>query len=136
MVRLHRSGRMVGVDALGVAAVGFVAANLLHTADHVRQGIGRLDWEILAAGTGLSVLAVVTLVLALRRHPRASLVAAVVGIGGAAGITSSHIAPYWGVLSDPYPALHVDLLSWIVVLLEIGAALALGVAGLADLRRR
>src|SRR3954471_14815945 len=116
------------------ASGAFVAANLLHSLDHVRQGTGRLTPEVFWGGSVLSVAALVTLVLVLRRDPRGPLTAAVVGLWTAAGVAASHIAPHWSAFSDPYPDLNVDVLSWAVMLGEIGAALVLGVAGLRELR--
>jgi len=121
-------------DALTVAAAAFVAANLIHTADHFRQGTGDLTWEILAGGSTLSVLAVVVLGLALARHPRAALFAAVVGISGAVGISAAHIPPHWSALSDSYTEGGQDALSWIVYLIEISTAAVLGFGGLRALR--
>src|SRR4051794_24405845 len=77
------------------ASGAFVAANLLHSLDHVRQGTGRLTPEVFWGGSVLSVAALVTLVLALRGDPRAPLTAAVVGLWTAAGVAASHIAPHW-----------------------------------------
>jgi hypothetical protein len=113
----------------------FVAANLLHTADHLRQGVGGLSTEILAAGTALTLLAIVVLVLALRGHRHAPIFAAVVGASGMVGILASHVAPHWSALSDPYPQIDADALSWMVMLLEVGAAAWLAVNGLRALRR-
>jgi hypothetical protein len=121
---------------LRTAAWAFLAANLIHTADHFRQGLDGLTGAIIAAGTGLTVLAVVVVVLVERGHPRASAFAAVIGLSGAVGIASSHLAPHWSALSDPYSQIGADALSWVVVLLEIGAALWLGVSGLRELRSR
>ena len=121
-------------DPLVTAAAVFMAANILHTLDHFRQGVSGLSWEIVAGGSTLTLLALAVLVLAVRRHPRAPAFAAVVGIAGAIGIASSHLAPHWSALSDPYPEIHVDALSWAVMLLEIAAALALGAVGTRDLR--
>ncbi|HEY2599938.1 MAG TPA: hypothetical protein VGI67_00150 [Thermoleophilaceae bacterium] len=123
-------------NPLAVAAVAFVAANVLHTLDHVRQGLGGLTFEIVLGGTTLSVLAIVVMLMALRHHPRAPAFCAVVGISGAVGVAASHLAPHWSALSDPYPDLHVDALSWIVMLGEIGAALALAIVALRELRRQ
>jgi hypothetical protein len=117
-------------DSLTIAAAAFVAANLIHTADHFRQGTGDLTWEILAGGSTLTVLAFVVLALALARHPRAALFAAVVGVSGAIGISAAHLPPHWSALSDSYPDIGADALSWAVVLLEIAAAAALGAVGL------
>jgi hypothetical protein len=124
------------LDTLSIAAMAFFAANVLHTLDHQRQGTERLTTEIYVGGSLISILAVVTLVMALRRNPQAPLVAAVVGFWTALGVTASHILPHWSALSDPYPDLNVDALSWVIVLLEIGAAFALGVVGVRKLRLR
>jgi hypothetical protein len=123
-------------NSLAVAAVTFVVANLLHTADHIRQGLGGLNPAILVGGTTLTVLAIVVMVMALRDHPRAPAYAAVVGLSGAVGIAASHLAPHWSSLSDPYPDLSVDALSWAVMLAEIAAALGLAIVALRELARQ
>ena len=129
------TARTKSLDPLALASIVFVAANVLHTLDHLRQGTGDLTTEILVAGTLLSLSAIATLYLVLRRHPHAPLVAAVVGFSGAAGVAASHIAPHWSALSDPYPDISVDALSWAVMLGELGAALLLGIVALRELRR-
>jgi hypothetical protein len=123
------------LDTLSLAAAAFVAANVLHTVDHLRQGTGDLAIEILAGGTVLSILAVITLLLALRRHPRASLWAAVVGTWSALGVIASHIAPHWSAFSDSYFEIDADALSWAVMLAEVLAAAYLGLVGFRQLRR-
>jgi hypothetical protein len=127
------------VDRRLAAAAGlFVAANLLHTADHLRRGWGRPllgeTPEVLAGGVLISVAALVTLWLAVRRSPRAPLVAAVVGFASAVGIAAAHLAPPWGVLSDSFVVVHPAITSWGAVLVEIAAAALLGAVGLAGLR--
>jgi hypothetical protein len=119
----------VGLDVtrLRAAAALFLAANIVHTLDHVRQGVDRLAAEVLAGGTLLTLAAV--LALALRRDPRAPVVCTGVGLAGALGVAASHLAPHWSALSDPYPGLGLDALSWAVMLAEIAAALVLAVAG-------
>jgi hypothetical protein len=126
--------RIKSLDSLATASIVFLAANVLHTFDHFRQGTGDLSTEILVAGSLLTLSAVATLVLVLRRHPQAPLVAAVVGFSGAAGILASHVAPHWSALSDSYPEINADAISWVVMLIEFGAALALGLAALRELR--
>jgi hypothetical protein len=123
------------LDTLSQAAAAFVAANLLHTLDHLRQGTEDLATEVLAGGTVLSILAILTLVLALRRHPRAALWAAVVGTWSALGVLASHVAPHWSALSDSYFEIHADALSWVVMLAEVVAAAYLGLVGFRELRR-
>jgi hypothetical protein len=122
-------------DTLTLAAAAYVAANVLHTLDHLRQGTGGLATEVLAGGTVLSILAVVTLVLAVRRHPRAALWAAVVGTWSALGVVASHMAPHWSAFSDSYFEIHADAVSWAVMLLEVAAAAYLGLVGFTELRR-
>ena len=124
------------LDTLSLAAAAFVAANVLHSLDHVRQGTDDLATEILAGGTELSTLAVLTLVLALRRHPRAALWAAVVGAWSALGVIASHIAPHWSAFSDSYFEIDADALSWAVMLAEVLAAAYLGLVGFRELRRQ
>jgi len=118
------------------AAFAYLAANLLHTADHFRQGLDGLTTEILLGGTALTLGAVLVLVLVLRDSPQAPLFAVVLGFSAVAGIAASHIAPHWSALSDSYPQIGADALSWIVVLIEMSAALWLGISGLRALRLR
>jgi hypothetical protein len=61
------------LDPLALAAIALMAANVLHTLDHLRQGTERLTAEVLAGGMALTIAAaaVLVLVLALKRHPRA-----------------------------------------------------------------
>jgi hypothetical protein len=122
-------------DSLTVAAAAFVAANVAHTLDHLRQGTGDLATEVLAGGTVLSFLAVLTLVLALRHHPRAALWAAVVGTWSALGVIASHVAPHWSAFSDSYFEIDADALSWVVMLAEVAAAAYLGFVGFRQLGR-
>jgi hypothetical protein len=120
---------------LEAAATLFLAANIAHTLDHLRQGIDRLAAEVLAGGTLLTIAAVLALVLALRRDPRAPVVCMGVGLAGALGVAASHLAPHWSALSDPYASLGLDVLSWAVMLAEIAAALVLAVAGAREVTR-
>jgi hypothetical protein len=120
---------------LTAAAALFLAANIAHTLDHLRQGIDRLAAEVLAGGTLLTIAAVLALVLASRRDPRAPVVCTGVGLAGALGVAASHLAPHWSALSDPYSGLGVDALSWAVMLAEIAAALVLAVAGAREVTR-
>src|SRR3954469_5656112 len=54
---------------LVAASTAFVAANLLHTLDHLRQGTDRLTTEVFAGGAVLTGAALVTLSLSLRGDP-------------------------------------------------------------------
>jgi hypothetical protein len=123
-------------DPLAIANVAFVTAILLHGADHIRQGTGSLTPEVLWGGTVLAAVGFATVPLTLRRDPRAPLAAAVVGLWTAAAVSASHLAPHWSAFSDPYPDLHLDALSWAVMLMEIATAVVFGLLGLSELRRR
>lgn len=120
---------------LAAAAALFLAANIVHTLDHLRQGVDRLAAEVLAGGALLTLAAVLALVLALRRDQRAPVVCMGVGVAGALGVAASHLAPHWSALSDPYAGLGLDALSWAVMLAEIAAALVLAVAGAREVTR-
>jgi hypothetical protein len=61
----------------------FLAANLLHTADHQRQGLDGLSWEILAGGSALTIATIASLVLAYRRDERAPIFVVLLEIGSA-----------------------------------------------------
>ncbi len=123
-------------NRLLVAHVAFIAAMALHTLDHMRQGTGRLSVGVLAGGTFLSVIAVAPLWLTFRRHPKAPLVAVIVGFYTAVAVTAAHLVPNWGVFSDPYPDLSLDAYSWSVMLSEIVMGLIFGAVGLLEMRRR
>jgi len=118
-----------------LANILFVVANLLHTADHQRQGTEGLSWEIFVGGSAITIAAIASLVLAYRRDERAAIFGAVLGLSAAAGIAASHLAPHWSALSDSYPQIHADAISWVVVLLEIGGALLLAAVSVRELRR-
>jgi len=120
---------------LTTAAALFVGANVLHSLDHARQGFDRLSVEIVVAGSLLTVGAVVALVLALRADRRAALVCLAVGTSAVLGVAASHLAPHWSALSDPYPDLSLDVLSWTVMLAELAAAAWLAAVSARELPR-
>ena len=117
------------------ANILFIAVNLLHTVDHQRQGTAGLTTEIVLGGAAITLAAIASLVLALRRDARAPIFGAVLGLSAAAGIAASHIAPHWSAFSDSYPQIHADAVSWVVVLLEIAGALLLASVAVRQLRR-
>jgi hypothetical protein len=133
---MHRPLR-IGRDWLAIAATAFLAANLLHGADHIRQHLAGVDWEVFVIGSMLTAAAVVVHRVTLRRSPRAPLIATVVGFAAAVLVAAGHIAPHWSALSDSYiNDIHPDALAWTVMLLEVAAGFLLGVAGVLGLRAR
>lgn len=108
---------------------------VLHDLDHLRQGRG-IEAPVVGLGILGDVLAVVSLVLALRGHRRAPAAAVAVGFATALGFIAVHVVPDWGPLSQGYPDLGVDVLSWVAAIVPLVAGVALGVTGLAAMRTR
>jgi hypothetical protein len=120
-------------DWPAIAAVAFLAANLVHGIDHQRTGPDRLTVEVKAGGVLVTLTAIATLWLVWRRSPRAPAVAAFVGFWSAALIASAHFAPHWSAFSDSYLDLSPDAFSWFAAAAEVAAALALGLVGVRQL---
>jgi hypothetical protein len=125
------------LDSLGVAHIAFIATLVLHDTDHLRQtrGIRGTPSAVFWAGTALALVAFASFVLTMMRHPRAAGVATGVGFVAAFGAASSHLAPHWSALSDPYAELSLDAWSWVVMVAEVAAGFVLGVVGLRTLRQ-
>jgi hypothetical protein len=89
--------------------------------------------QVMWAGAIQFLLAVITVVLVVRRHPWAPLAAIVIGFASAIGFTAVHLLPHWSSFSDSFTgsrvAPNVTVLSWATALFEIGADFALGWAG-------
>src|SRR3954468_5365001 len=131
---MHRSLR-AGRDWLTIAAGAFLAANLLHGADHVRQHMAGLDTAVKIGGAFITLGAIYAF---RRRHDRnAPLIGALIGLTSAALVIQSHLVPHWSIFSDSYvDDIHPDVVSWVVVMFEVVMALFLGVVGLLEMRAR
>ena len=117
------------------AALAFLAVLILHDLDHLRQGRS-IEPLVVAIGV-IGDLATITMVaLVIRRHALAPLAATVVGFANFFGFIAVHVVPDWGPLSQGYPDLPVDGLSWTIVFVPIAVALWLGLTGLAQLREQ
>jgi hypothetical protein len=125
----------VRLEPLPAAHLVLIGTMTLHAVDHTLQarGLGALTPHVLIGGTALLVLALATLPITLRGQARPPLVAAIVGLSTAIGVSASHLAPYWSPFSDPYADLSLGAYSWLVMLAEIAAAFAFGVLGLRGL---
>jgi hypothetical protein len=125
---------------LRYAAVVFLAALLLHGADHLRRGFDVVTRTVSVAGNVQLVLAVVAVVLVFRRHRLAPLAAIAIGFPSAIGFAAAHLLPHWSSFSDSFTGsdvgANVNALSWAAALFEIAADLTFGVAGVLVLRRR
>lgn len=120
---------------LRYAALAYAAGFLLHTADHVRRGIDVLTPQVLWLGSLSGLVAIVTIVLALTGHRWSPALAVAHGFTQAVGVAAVHLLLAGGALSDSLPAAGADGWSWLAVLVEIGTAFWLGVAGAMALRR-
>lgn len=116
-------------------ALALLGVIVLHDLDHLRQG---REIEFLVVGIGvIGDIGMITMVaLVIRRHRLAPLAATVMGFANFFGFIAVHVVPDWGPLSDGYPDLPVDALSWAIVFVPMAAALWLGLAGLSELRAR
>jgi hypothetical protein len=93
--------------------------------------------EVLIGGMLITATAVIVVVAVRREHPRAPLLAVVIGFAAAFLVAGSHLAPHWSALSDSYvDDISPDIVSWLVVMAEIVAALVMGLVGLSRLRSR
>lgn len=120
--------------ATALYAVGLAA----HTADHIRRGTGVITPEVFWAGLASTAAGVLTIVLVATRHRLAATAAAVVGLPIAVGVIAAHLLPHWSALSDPFVGagtIGITPMSWTVVLIEIAGAAAMGIAGIAMLKR-
>lgn len=115
-------------------AIVFLAALLVHGADHVVRGTEVLTTLVLVAGSIQVLLGALAVVLVLMRHPSAPVFAVLVGFTSAIGFTMAHLLPGWGAFSDPYVGANVapgvTWFSWLTALFEVGADVAFGWAGL------
>lgn len=120
--------------ALVTANAGYLVVLVLHTEDHALRQHRPLPSELTYIGLSGLVAGVVVLVLAIRRHPAAPLLSAVLGLSAVTGFAVIHLAPHWGVVSDPYAAHDLDALSWASMLAGMLAGAALAAAGLRERR--
>jgi len=123
---------------LGSSAV-YVLGLVLHTADHVRRGLGVLTGLVAGAGAISTIAGLFIVVMILVENRHAPLVAAVFGATTAIGVAIVHFPPRWGAFSDPFTGSSgtgVTRFSWAVVILEIIGLLAISISGLAVLRER
>jgi hypothetical protein len=120
---------------LRFCALFYALGLALHTADHLRRGVDAITPAVLWAGNLSTAIGVTVVVLVIVGNRHAPLLAALTGVPIAVGVAMVHLLPSWGALSDSFEGAHntgVTAFSWIVVLVEIVGAVALGVAGLRE----
>jgi hypothetical protein len=100
---------------------------IAHTVDHVvghpADAIGQIP-GYLGYATVLG-----TLYLVASENPFGPLAATATGFFTAIGLAAIHLAPHWGIFSDPYSKLDLGFISWAIVFANLAAALWLGVLG-------
>jgi hypothetical protein len=106
---------------------------VLHDLDHIRQSRS-IELLVVALGAVGNIAAITAVALAIRGSRLAPLAAVVVGFATFLGFIAVHLIPDWGPLSDGYPDLPVDGLSWAIVFVPMAVALWLGLTGLSVLR--
>ena len=114
--------------ALLTATLIWLALDIGHALDHTRQG-RELATEVYTAGVTGWVATAVLLVLIVRGHRLAPLLATMFGAAVVLGFLAVHIAPEWSAFSDPYGDFDPDALSWALVVLPMLAGLNLAITG-------
>ncbi|MEO7804628.1 MAG: hypothetical protein ABIS18_09950 [Actinomycetota bacterium] len=112
-----------------------VALLVLHDLDHVRQGRS-IALPVIAVGLVGLLATIGCLVLAAVGHPLAPQVSLLVGVGNVVGFAAIHILPRWSVLSDPYPDVPVDAISWLGLAATMFVAFMVGLIGVNAIRHR
>ena len=126
-----------GDRRLGLAALVFTIAVIIHNGDHLRRGVDKLSTDVFWVGTAGIVLEVALVVLICQRHRLAPLASAVGGLTLAGGYLEVHFLPAHGWLSDSFTSAgHVSALSWFAASFEMVAAVGLAVVGLQVLAQR
>ncbi len=115
---------------LRFATLAFVAAFIIHNADHARRGVDASPEPVVWAGTAAAMLTAAIVTLVATRHGAAPRAAAIVGAAIAIGVAVTHLTPSASPLTDPLTVSGISPLSWIAVLGEIITAMALSIAGL------
>ena len=113
--------------ALLPPALAWVATDLAHLLDHVRQD-RELPAEVTAVGTTGYVATAMLLVLVLRRHELARPYAIFFGVSAMLGFVLVHLLPRWSPISDPYGELDTDAVNWLLVALPMAAGAWLAVS--------
>lgn len=115
---------------LVTSAYVFLPLFLFHQADHIRRGLGTASTQLVALGTVGGYLGITTLTLILVHHRLAPQIATFVGFLTAVGFIAAHWLPTWGPASDSFVSHHVDWVSWVASIGEVGGGILLGTAGL------
>ena len=117
-----------------IASITWAVLNVAHTLDHARQDRA-VPEELRTVGVLGYVSTAVLLVLVWRAHRLAPLYAAMYGVAIVVAFLLIHVGPDWSALSDPYPALDLDALSWVLMIAPALAGAALAAVALPRISR-
>ncbi len=106
----------------------------IHAIDHLSFQGRALPVPVAALGLVESLAVGWALLLALRGDRHAPLAAALAGAFIAAAFAAVHLAPNWGLLSDPYSEASLGPFSWAVMLVGSAASTTFALVGLSLLR--
>lgn len=121
---------------LYLAGLLFAVGSAVHVLDHLRRGQTSITEELYWAGNLALVVQVAVITLILTRHRVAPLAAAIGGFSLAIGFLAAHWLPEWSALSDPvWEVSSWGWMTYVASTLEILGAFAVGVTGLAIVRR-
>lgn len=118
--------------ALMVANLALLAAVIAHGVDHALiqdRGVGALSFEVMLGGASITAVSAMSLLVALRGHRRAPLVALLAGPWVAAAVIVGHFIPHWSEFSDPYKDADLDAISYVLALATAAAGVALAAVG-------
>jgi hypothetical protein len=114
--------------ALVAANLVLLAAVLAHGVDHAviqERGVGSLSFEVMLGGASITVVSVVSLLVALRGDGRAPLVALLAGPWVATAVIVGHFIPHWSEFSDPYADADLGAISYVLAIASAAAGVAL-----------
>lgn len=106
----------------------------IHGIDHLFFQGRALPAPVAALGVAESLAVGWALLLALRGDRRAPLAAALAGTFIAVAFAGVHLAPDWGLLSDPHGEASLGAFSWGVMLVGLAASTTFALVGLSLLR--
>jgi len=108
---------------------------LAHALDHALRQEAAVPGGTSAAGAAGFAAVLLAFTLAAAGHSLAAPATTVVGFAIALGFLGVHVLPDWGLVSQPYPDIPVDGLSWVAMIVPAAAGMVLGGLGLSRLRR-
>ena len=124
-----------GYRQLTIGAFLNVAGYLGHSAGHLHRGLQYTPSAVFWSGLVVGILAIVAVVMSVRRDPMAPQFAIALGVFNVLAFAAVHFPPYWGPFSEPWRS-GVDPFSWITLGAALLGSFSLGFAGVHAFSRR